>query len=274
MTRRLFRHLVAATWSACLVCILASQSNAAPLRDEVWLENLTWPEVRDLVAAGKTVAIVPTGGTEQNGPHIVLGKHNFVLRNTAERVARALGNALVAPVMTYVPEGDTAPPSGHMRWPGTLSLPEPVFAAVLEATASSLRAHGFTLICFLGESGGNQTTQKSVADTLNDAWTGSGARVLHVGDYYDANGQMDWLLEQGETEASVGGHAGIRDTSEVMAAHPDGIRRDRLGEGMNDGFDVSGVDGDPTRASPARGEVLLQLKVDAAVHQIRRVLTD
>lgn len=252
----------------------ASQSFGAATPDEVWLENLTWPEVRDLVAAGKTVAIVPTGGTEQNGPHMVLGKHNFILANTAKRIAEQLGNALVAPVMPYVPEGDIEPPSGHMRWAGTLSLPEPVFAAVLGATARSLRAHGFTLICFLGESGGNQATQQTVADALNAEWANTDARVLHVGDYYDNNGQMAWLLEQGETEASVGGHAGIRDTSEVMAARPTGVRLDRLAEGKEGGFDISGVDGDPTRASAARGEVLLQLKVDAAVRQIRAALAD
>jgi len=227
-----------------------------------------------MVAAGHTVAIVPTGGTEQNGPHMVLGKHNFILATTATRIAEELGNALVAPVMSYVPEGDIDPPSGHMRWPGTLSLPEPVFAAVLEATARSLRAHGFTLICFVGESGGNQAVQQTVADTLNAEWANSDARVLHVGDYYSANGQVTWLVEQGETEASIGRHAGIRDTSEVMAAHPEGVRSDRIGDGMNDGFDISGVDGDPTRASAARGEMLLRLKVEAAVRQIRAALAD
>lgn len=252
----------------------ASQSFAAATPDEVWLENLTWTEVRDLIAGGKTVAIVPTGGTEQNGPHMVLGKHNFILANTAKRIAEDLGNALVAPVMAYVPEGDIDPASGHMRWPGTLSLPEPLFAAVLTATASSLRAHGFTLICFLGDSGGNQAAQQTVAAALNAEWAHTDTRVLHVSDYYGDNGQTAWLLEQGESQASVGGHAGIRDTSEVMAAHPAGVRLDRLSDGMEGGFDISGVDGDPTRASGARGEALLQLKIDAAVRQIRAALAD
>ena len=100
------------------------------------------------------------------------------------------------------------------------------------------------------------------------------AYLKEVTDYYDANRQLEWLLAEGETEASIGGHAGIRDTSELLAAHPAGIRQDRLGKGMADGFEISGVDGDPTRASASRGEVLLQLKVDAAVGQIRRALSD
>ena len=196
----------------------------------------------------------------------------FILEETAERVASRLGNALVAPVMAYVPEGDIDPPSGHMRWPGTLSLPEPVFAAVLKATAESLRAHGFTVICFLGESGGNQATQQSVAENLNAAWRGTGVQVLHVGDYYAANGQAEWLINQGETESDIGRHAGIRDTSEMMASHPAGVRWGRIGDGVADGFEVSGVNGDPTRASAVRGHKMLQLKVDAAVRQIRAFL--
>lgn len=262
----------AVSFGCAIVIALALTTASATARSEVWLENLTWPEVRDAIADGKTVAIIPTGGTEQNGPHVVLGKHNFILEETAERIATELGNALVAPIMAYVPEGDIDPPSGHMRWPGTLSLPEPVFAAVLESTAESLRAHGFTVICFLGESGGNQAVQKSVAESLNAAWRDTGARVLHVGDYYAANGQTEWLIGQGETETDIGRHAGIRDTSEMMAAHPAGVRWGRIGDGVEDGFEVSGVNGDPTRASAVRGHKLLQLKVDAAVRQIRAFL--
>ena len=130
--------------------------------------------------------------------------------------------------MTYVPEGEVEPPSGHMRWAGTLSLPEPLFAAVLEATARSLRAHGFTLICFVGDSGGNQAAQALIAERLNAAWRGSGARVLHVGDYYEAGNETGWLLDAGETEDTIGRHAGILDTSQVIAAYPSGVRKTLL----------------------------------------------
>ena len=123
---------------------------SAPLSDKVHLEELTWVEVRDLVAQGKTIAIVPTGGTEQNGPHVVLGKHNYIVRFTAGKIAEELGNALVAPVISYVPEGRIEPPEGHMAFPGTISISEDLFEAVLESAARSLRAHGFKVICFVG----------------------------------------------------------------------------------------------------------------------------
>src|SRR5215813_15111361 len=105
---------------------------AAQIPDTVFLERLTWTEVRDAVAAGKTTIIIPTGGTEQNGPHMAIGKHNVRVSANSERIARMLGNALVAPVIAYVPEGTIDPPTGHMRFPGTISIPDPVFRQVLE----------------------------------------------------------------------------------------------------------------------------------------------
>lgn len=233
------------------------------------LEELTWTEVRALMARGYRTAIVPTGGVEQNGPHMVLGKHNYIVRHTAGRIARKLGDALVAPVIAYVPEGNVDPRTGHMAYPGTMSVPEPVFAATLEGAARSLRAHGFTTILFLGDSYGNQPMQRAVAKRLDADWAKSGVRVIHVGDYYAGNGQVEWLGARGETAAAIGGHAGIRDTSELLAIHPDGIRTGRMHPHTAPGMAGSGVNGDPTRASAKRGRALLQLKIDAAVRQIR-----
>lgn len=231
------------------------------------LEELTWPEVRDALDEGLTTVIVPTGGVEQNGPHLALGKHNWIVRETAERVARELGDALVAPVVAYVPEGQVEPPDGHMRYPGTLSLPEPVFQQVLEATARSLRAHGFKLVCFLGDSYGNQPAQAGLAEHLDATWRPA-VRVLHLSDYYARNGQVEWLHARGLAPAQIGGHAGVRDTSELMAIRPQAVRRGRIAAGGE--FDETGVDGDPRLARAAWGEALLRLKVEAAVAQVRR----
>ena len=257
---------------AGLMVAQAPRPLTAPLPTTVHLEEMTWVEVREAVARGKRVAILPTGGVEQNGPHEVLGKHNYIVRHTAGRIAQALGNALVAPVVGYVPEGRIDPPEGHMGYSGTLSVPDEVFAAVLEHGARSLRAHGFTLIAFVGDSYGNQPPQAAVAEKLNREWAGQGVSVLQVGDYYAANGQWDWLLSEGESEAAIGRHAGIRDTSELMAVYSEGIRRDRLAPGGGRASEPTGVNGDPTRASASRGRVLLRLKIEAAVRQIRAAL--
>src|SRR5271169_1761930 len=123
----------------------------APVPDTIDMADMTWVEARSAVEHGYTVAIVPTGGIEQNGPHMVLGKHDYIVHKTANRIARELGHTLVAPVVSYVPEGDYDPPSGNMLFPGTIGVPEPVFAAVLEGIARSLKRAGFKTICFVGD---------------------------------------------------------------------------------------------------------------------------
>jgi sterol desaturase/sphingolipid hydroxylase (fatty acid hydroxylase superfamily)/creatinine amidohydrolase/Fe(II)-dependent formamide hydrolase-like protein len=241
-------------------------AKSLPAMPSVFLEDLTWTEVRELVNAGVRIAIVPTGGTEQNGPHMILGKHNYIIRHTAGEIARRLRAAVVAPVVAYVPEGSIEPPSGHMGYAGTISVPDPVFEAVLEHTARSLKAHGFEWILFVGDSRENQPGQARVAEKLNREWRVSGARVLHVGDYYAAHGQLQWLQQQGETDASIGFHAGIRDTSELLFVHPAGIRTDRVA--LSTSWRETGADGDPTRASAERGQALIELKISAALRQI------
>lgn len=228
---------------------------------------MTWTEVRDAVAAGATTAIVATAGTEQNGPHMVTGKHKYIVEEASRRIAEELGNALVAPVVTYVPEGGVDPPTGHMRYPGTITLPNEYFMKLLEYAARSLRAHGFADIAFIGDSGGNQRGMEAVAATLNEEWDGEGARVHFVGDYYAANGYREWLAEQGESEEAIGRHAGITDTSLLLYVAPQHVRQDQLAPGG--GFEGSGVSGDPTRASAEYGRRGMELRVQAAVRQIR-----
>lgn len=233
-------------------------------QDSVFLEELTWTEVRDAIGAGTTIAIVPTGGTEQNGRHMVLGKHNVRVKFTAGEIARRVGNALVAPVMAYVPEGDIDPPTGHMRFPGTITLPPEQFAKVVEFAARSLKAAGFLDIALLGDSGGNQESLRSVAQMLNQEWAASPVRVHHLNRYFDDNGFAAWLTAQGEKVE--GDHANLVDTSLQLAVDPSGVRRDRLAPGQ--AGDDTGVSGDPTRASADYGKRGLELQIDAAVRQL------
>jgi creatinine amidohydrolase/Fe(II)-dependent formamide hydrolase-like protein len=244
---------------------------AAPLApDTVFLEELTWTEVKDLIASGKTTIILASAGTEQNGPHMVLGKHGYIIRHASEQIARRLGNALVAPIIAYVPEGAIDPPSGHMRFAGTITLPNVYFMKICEYAARSFKVHGFTDIVFIGDSGGNQDGMEEVARALNEEWRGGKTRVHFVPDYYSANGFREWLLSRGETEESIGRHAGISDTSQVMAVFPEGIRREKLAKGG--GFEGSGVSGDPTHASVEYGMKGIELKVETAVARIRELI--
>lgn len=259
---------------AAAIALLLSVAPAGPLLGQdlpsVFIEELTWTEIAGAIESGTTTVIIPTAGTEQNGPHMVMGKHKFIVNRASELIARELGNALVAPVVTYVPEGSIDPPSGHMRMPGTISLPEEFFQALVEYGARSLRAHGFTDILLIGDSGGNQRGMRAVAEALNEEWGGSGVRVHFIGDYYAENGFREWVEEQGHPSDEIGSHAGILDTSILMAVAPEHIRMDeRAPQG---GFEGSGVSGDPTKASVEYGNMGLQMSVAAAVAQIRELI--
>ncbi len=254
-----------------LAVLLFAAAAFAQTPDTVFLEELTWTEVRDALKAGKTTLIIPTGGTEQNGPHMVLGKHNFRIHHTAGRIARNLGNALVAPVMAYVPEGEIAPPTGHMKFPGTLTIPDDVFRKVLEYTARSAKLHGFKNIVFIGDSGPNQPGMQAVTALLNQEWGGSPTRVHFIPEYYKANGFEEWLATQGETKAAIGTHAGISDTALLLAVNPQLVRSEKL---ANTGKpSETGVTGDPTRATVAYGKKGLEMIVDITVDRIRKSIS-
>ena len=151
----------------------------------LWAEELTWMEIRDAIRAGTTTIIIGTGGVEQNGPYVVGGKHNYVLETVLPYVARAIGDALIAPIVKFVPEGEIEPePTGHMEYAGTISLEPATFEALLRDICRSYRVHGFTDIILLGDSGDNQEGMQSVAESLNRSWAAEDTRVHYLGEYY------------------------------------------------------------------------------------------
>ena len=251
-----------------LVALAASRVAAAP-PPTVFLEELTWTELRDEIRAGKTTVIVPVGGTEQSGPHIVLGKHNVRVKALAGRIAASLGNALVAPVIAYVPEGSIDPPAGHMRFAGTISVPDAAFETTLEYAARSFRAHGFRDIVLIGDHGGYQKSLAKVAAKLDREWASSPVRVHAVEEYYRAadSGFAEILRKHGLSDAEIGSHAGAADTSLSLAVDEQLVRSARLADGSALGK-AEGVSGDPRRASASLGKA----GVDAIVARTREAI--
>jgi len=171
--------------------------------ESLWAEELTWMEIRDLIKAGKaTTIIIGTGGVEQNGPYVAGGKHNFVLQTVLPYIARAIPNSLIAPIVKFVPEGRIEPTtSGHMNYPGTISLETSTFVALLTDICRSYKAHGFTDIILIGDSGGNQSGMKTVADTLNKKWENEKTRVHYLSEYYNEDRwSYDFLKTLGITQ--------------------------------------------------------------------------
>jgi len=256
---------------AVLLAAAATQVAAAPTPASVQVDELTWTELRDAIKAGKTTVIVPVGGTEQSGPHIVLGKHNVRARVLAARIAASLGNALVAPVIAYVPEGAIDPPAGHMRFAGTISIPESAFEATLEGAARSFRRAGFRDIVLIGDHGGYQSSLAKVAAKLDREWAASAVRVHAIGEYYRA-AERDFaqvLRQQGFSDAEIGTHAGAADTSLSLAVDEQLVRSSLLHDGGALG-PANGVYGDPRRASAAAGRAGIDLIVARTRDAIQR----
>ncbi|UYV36639.1 creatininase family protein [Rhodobacteraceae bacterium D3-12] len=191
-----------------------------PAGAEVFLENMTSPELAAAIAAGKTTVIIPTGGTEQNGTAMVLGKHNIRVKALSGRIAEVLGDAIVAPVIAHVPEGGIEPPSGHMGFAGSMTVPPEVFAANVEWSARSLKLAGFETIVLLGDSGWNQAPMAAVAELLHGEWGGG---IFLSDAYYGSHAAFaEWLEKQGFADAGV--HAGLGDVALMLAVAPSAVR--------------------------------------------------
>jgi len=219
---RAFKYLFRATVCAFLMAVIPVNSDAQqgmsdedraqrvrtlmtapnPLEpsDSVWIEELTYMEVRDRIADGYTTAIISTGGIEENGPYLATGKHNIILEALCPAIAIDLGNALCAPIVPFVPEGNIDPPSGAMHFPGSITVRDETFHALLDDIASSLKQHGFNNIVLMGDSGGNQRGMKEVAEALNIRWKENDARAHFLGEFY----QPGWQVTEDYTEKELG----------------------------------------------------------------------
>jgi creatinine amidohydrolase len=253
----------------CALLIGGATAHATPSHS-VYLEDLTWPELRADIESGKTTILVPIGGTEQNGPQMALGKHNVRVHVLSAKIATALGNALVAPVIAYVPEGDIDRPEGHLKFPGTITIPVSAFEQTLEYAAKSFRLAGFRDIVFLGDHGGYQRVEQEVAARLDREWAETPVRAWASGEYYRASeiefGQL--LKSKGYSEAEIGSHAGLLDTSLMMGTDPSLVRADLLGKTKPG----DGVHGDPAHSSAALGQLGVDLVVTRTVAAIQKDL--
>ena len=249
---------------ACVLLICAPFVARADAPASIFLEDLTSPELAARIRAGATTVIIPVGGTEQNGAHMALGKHNVRVRVLAERIARALGNAIVAPVIAYVPEGSVNPPAGHMRYPGSITVPPDVYRAVIESAARSLRLAGFRDIVLIGDSGDYQKDNAAVAAKLDKEWAAAPVRVHAVNEYYRAATSefVESLRKQGFKDGEIGPHAGLADTSLMLATEPALVRKDRMQKS-------EGVTGDPARATAQLGQGAADVIVLQTVAAIR-----
>ena len=247
-----------------VICPLSTAHAAS-----VYIDELTWMEVQSRIRSGRTIAIVPTGGTEQEGPHLVIGKHNAIARYVAGEIAEKLGNALVTPVIPFAPSGRVYPAEGHMQFAGTISASNLTYQMTLEDVARSLKQHGFHMICFIGDSAGSQLIQAEVAKKLTAEWHSSGVKVVNVSNYYSKNGHEEWSESLPVKVARPEAHAGHIDTSEMMAVDSSGVRENLRAEHSEHDYKTTGASGDSSVASAHYGQKYLSLKIESAIKQIQ-----
>lgn len=245
----------------------------------VFIEEMTWMEVRDALAEGKTTAIVATGGVEQNGPYVASGKHNFVLQATTEAIARELGDALVAPIVKFVPEGSIDPPSGHMRYHATISVRQETFEALLTDIVASLEAHGFQDIVLIGDSGGNVRGMQNVAAALNRAWADREARVHFIPEYYTEDiYSCEYLKMELDIHQQPDNCVATRNeyhddyhySSIIATVDPEHIRAEqRMKVGL---FSINGVSLEPVEKTIENGQRLVEYRAEITARAIRRAM--
>ena len=295
---------------ACATLVAAHRAEGkAHIQDRVDLELMTWPELKDAIAHGKTTALVYNGGTETRGPQAVNGGHTFVAHAKVVAIARSLGNAIAAPVLPFSPN------KANASLPGTIGITAETFQEINKEVAGQLIGNGFKNIVLMGDHGGGQKQLADLARDLDATYAPQGIRVVYCEDVYKkSNDDFDaYIASKG---LSPGGHGSINDTSEMMYLEPSRdawVRRDKLPDaigtehhggpaagptetaampGVTGAGSVAtapgttstmavagtgpppsnGVNGDGRRSTPAIGKVGYDMHVNEAVAQIKQLL--
>ena len=241
-----------------------------------WLEQLTWMEIRDLIADGTTTVIIPTGGIEENGPYLATGKHNLILEATCPAIAEKLGNTLCAPIVKFVPQGNINPPSGLMLFPGTISLSAETYEALLSDIASSLRQSGFTDRVLIGASGGTQSGMANGAEKLAERWATDNTRIHFVREFYDPGWEATEQYTERELGVAESRHDGYHDdiwvTAMMMVTDPEQVRyTQRVDVGL---ASINGVAIEPLNEAIQLGRNMIEFRAGLSADAIRDALSN
>jgi creatinine amidohydrolase/Fe(II)-dependent formamide hydrolase-like protein len=240
------------------------------LADNVWIEELTMPEVRDLLADGWKTALILTGGIEENGPYLTTGKHNHVLRVMGESIAREFGQTLVAPIVTIEPGNPERATS-----PGGIRYSQETYRAVLRDYAVSLKAQGFTSIFLLGDSGGNLRGMQDVADALREEWADDDVVIAHIPEYYNYQDVLAFQRDElgiDEDPRLEGLHDDYYITTIIMNDDPEYVRlAQRIDAGKASINDISIL---PIDEALEHGRRLIEFRTNATIEAMRAAIAE
>jgi creatinine amidohydrolase/Fe(II)-dependent formamide hydrolase-like protein len=241
--------------------------------NSLWLEELTWMEIRDLIKDGNTTALVMTGGVESNGPHLASGKHNYSNKLMGESVARALGATLIAPLVTLEPGNPSGPVTVGNTGP---MISQETYIAYLTDIGDSLRGMGFTEVYYLGDSGGNQRGMAAAAEALTAKYHGNPTRFHHVPEFYNHVQVRQYIqedlgipeeMEYNASSGSDGIHEELSITSIMSVIDPTSIRfEQRVAAGR---ASINGISLEPLSQTQELGRKLIQLRTQITLDAIQ-----
>ena len=245
-----------------------------PDQPEVFLERMTWPEIEAAVAAGRTRAVVCLAATEQHGPHLPEGTDAWLGHELAGRLARDLGDALVAPVIR------PGCSEHHMGFPGTITVPVDALIMLLDAYVDSLSRHGFDRFVVFTSHGGNLPALRR--------WPGrSRPQVSVLDDLTAVTDAIGQALSRFAVLTPAGRHADLGETAAMLATQPELVRLELarpgfqgeadLGELLSGGIrslSPSGTLGDPTGATTAMGAAVLAAWTQCLLDHLHRLRSE
>ncbi|HEX4273789.1 MAG TPA: creatininase family protein [Bryobacteraceae bacterium] len=235
--------------------------------DTVFMEDMTWLEIRNAMKAGKTTVIVPAGGLEASGPFLVLDKHQRMLHGSTDMIARKLGTALIAPVIRYVPPDD----GNRGNYVGDFNISLAAYKSTLADVCTALKNDGFKEIVLIGDHQGAQRGMKEVADELSRKWTVGSTGVQYIAEYYDRTAVANYVKTTlGITETRGGFGDNYYNTSILMALSPESARLQERTEAHQ--LTVNGVNLEPIQKTIENGKVILQMQTDQTVKAIQKAI--
>ncbi|MDX1647600.1 MAG: creatininase family protein [Longimicrobiales bacterium] len=240
------------------------------MADNVWIEELTMLEVRDLLADGWRTALILTGGIEENGPYLTTGKHNHVLKVMGESIARSFGETLVAPIVTIEPGNPE-----RATTPGGIRYSQETYRAVLRDYAVSLKAQGFDQIFLMGDSGGNQRGMAAVAEELQEEWAGEDVVVAHISEFYNYDDVLAFqrdVLGIDEDPRLEGLHDDYYITTIIMNDDPEYVRfQQRVDAGK---ASINGISIVPMEEALEHGRRIIEFRTEATVEAMREAIEE
>ncbi|MFP4200917.1 MAG: creatininase family protein [Bacillota bacterium] len=248
---------------------MTTEELKAGLEEEyLTLERLSWPELRDHMAAGTDLVLIPVGSTEQHGPNGSFSVDTGRAQGFVNRLAaRMYPRALAIPAVPY-----TISPH-HMNFPGTVTLTPETFLAVMREIVDSLYRHGFRKFFFANGHGGNRPALTLLMGQLREdypdvkaAWasfTSVASDVVNAGVQSETHGhscegemsQAMYLAPWTVKEHRVPG--------DIVLKSPDDALRGSISRALKfDEITANGALGDASKASWDFGREIIETALD------------